>query len=263
MTVSLYEAAVVNKWRLSGDRCNVNVLFEAYFEIYFQRHRNKRHNNIEYIMQDLGKKANSYNLMSDARYRYHSLLAELKRLPDDESRQRHHMYQNFMNFGSCSSVYRILKKYGRKEPFGPGMWLYDPENAEAVLTPVDSQIIYYSEFMHKIINDIKDYLKSCENNNYLKSLMQQWKFEYSEPRSLQSSMTVNFSFSNEFMKIPFEIEIRRQSFCIRHQIRRFRSEEQIFYPDTYGEYSRQRILSDIVENFLAPLSETFIQKENK
>jgi len=164
MTTSLYEAAVLNHWRLNGDQCNIKTLRNVYLEIYYQKcHYNWR--------------------------------------PSHGRR-------------SCSTLYKILRKYGRKVPFSNGSWKYDPEYADANTTPEQRESIYFSEFAKFILNELQTCINNYNKNYMFNHIKTKWKFSYDEPNSYHYYMSLNCYVSTTFMKIPFSVTLAKKSMGI-------------------------------------------------
>jgi hypothetical protein len=172
---SLYEAVILNAWREKGDCASIEFLREKYFEIYFQQNQHKP--------------------------KYKNVKGNL----------RQYMYKEFINKNLYSNIYRILKKYGRKVPMTNGYWQYDPENADNN-SNISIEEVYFKNMFIDIKDDIIEYFKGKVKNNVISA---QWQFSYDEPESYENDMVITFYFSTSFIKIPFDIRLRKKSFKIK------------------------------------------------
>lgn len=246
MTTSLYEAAVLNQWRLSGDQCNIKALRDAYFEIYFQKHRNKSRYNMPKIIEHLTYQKSNMRLNWYERDEYARKVNALQQFNNAEEQLRSYMYREF-SCRPCSNLYKILRKYGRKVPFSNGSWKYDPEYANVNTTPERRESIYFSEFAKIILNDLQTCIDKYNENSRSNPTL--WKFSYDKPNSYRYYMSLNCYISTTFMKIPLSITLAKKSIGINL----FMSDEtEIAFFDNYNPsfYGLTRLMNKLQTTFI-------------
>jgi hypothetical protein len=240
---SLYEAAVVSKWRLTGDKCDIRVLRDAYFEIFFQKHRNNRRYNVKNVIEDLRRKKDDvWSSNWNARDRYSREYYALTRFDNDEEQLRYYMKECFINNGSTGNLYKILRKYGRKVPMSPGVWQFDPEYAESKVN------IYFQTMTTMVLKHVEEHF------NKDKRVANVWKFSYDEPHAYYYNMNLYCYFSTPFMRIPFNITLRKQSIGVWSRLVNGGETEIMFHDNYHGDFSG-------ITDFLHTIQDTFINEE--
>jgi len=240
---SLYEAAVVSKWRLTGDRCDIRVLRDAYFEIFFQKHRNNRRYNVKNVIEDLRRKKDDvWSSNWNARDRYSRQYYALTRFDNDEEQLRYYMKECFINNGSTGNLYKILRKYGRKVPMSPGVWQFDPEYAESKVG------IYFQVMTTMVLKHVEEYF------NKFKDIANVWKFSYDEPHKYYYNMNLYCYFSTPFMRIPFNITLRKQSIGVWSRLVNDGKTDIMYHDNYHGNFS-------VITDFLRMIQDTFITED--
>jgi hypothetical protein len=197
------------------------------------------------VIEDLkNKKDDVWSSNWNARDRYSRQYYALTRFDNDEEQLRYYMKECFINNGNTGHLYKILHKYGRKVPMSPGVWQFDPEYAESKVN------IYFQTMTTMVLKHVEEYFNKC------KHIAKVWKFSYDEPHAYYYNMNLYCYFSTPFMRIPFNITLRKQSIGVWSRLVNDGKTDIIYHDNYHGNFSA-------ITDFLNMIQDTFITEDEE
>jgi hypothetical protein len=207
---SLYEAAILNAWRRNNDIIDFDHAKNVYFEIYFEKHKSRYSKDfLTNMLENLKKTFKNYNLNYDTRRIAEVKYEQYTSFNTDEERLKSYLRSHF-DASNASSVNKILRKYGRNKTFNKGVWIYDPENANAVTSKMQQDHLYYKTAYEHIIKAFNKYITESQTyNSCFKTFKDNITVEWMLPNNMQyfrcSKIVLKLNVGPAYFEFNFDV----------------------------------------------------------